>query len=542
MPGKKQKFILFSFLAMFIFLPFAVFAGLVPCATTEHPEPCTLCHLVVGFWGLIDYGFKIFVFVAVAGLVISGIMYIVSAGNEEMMKTAKNFITHILTGFAVILGAWLLIFVVMRYFGVKSDLGIQAEAWNKFKCNTQSGANMSGVSSPDLSQRSSKLNSNTPATPVTPDTSTTPVTPAIGLSPVSLTFPETGADSISSPQIITVTNTGDGNLKIESVQFSGTNSSDFSQTNTCGNELAKNTACTVSITFKPTAIGSRSAAINITSNATESVKTANLSGNGRGKQCELLAGSKNADFVFMLARSKFGVPSDGMKKTDCSNAVDWDGAKQTDLDAFKAMASEMANGLDLVESSNQSHFAVYRMDEIYDGTNDNVLQDIIKKDCQEASNNKLFSYGYIYNSEGLAGGGAKSGKAYAAHSTKKAFYCIKNDPNQDKVFTHEQIGHIFAKLEDEYPLPECIGSNFWYHNVTRNSSCAKWQNIALSPENCFKGCNCKAEENNCFRSTYNSIMRNHWEPGGVLNTVQNYIINACVQNRASNCPPANLRE
>lgn len=138
MPSKKQKFLLSSFLAVFIFLPFSVFAGIIPCANSEHPEPCTLCHLIVGFWGLIDYGFKIFVFVAVTGLVISGIMYIVSAGNEEMMKTAKNFITQILTGFAIILGAWLLIFVVMNYFGVRSDLGIQAEAWNKFKCSTKS--------------------------------------------------------------------------------------------------------------------------------------------------------------------------------------------------------------------------------------------------------------------------------------------------------------------------------------------------------------------------------------------------------------------
>lgn len=138
MPSKKQKFLLFSFLAVFIFLPFAVFAGVIPCANSEHSEPCTLCHLIVGFWGLIDYGFKIFVFVAITGLVIAGIMYIVSAGNEEMMKTAKNFITQILTGFAIILGAWLLIFVMMNYFGVKEDLGIKAEAWNKFKCSTES--------------------------------------------------------------------------------------------------------------------------------------------------------------------------------------------------------------------------------------------------------------------------------------------------------------------------------------------------------------------------------------------------------------------
>jgi hypothetical protein len=123
-------------------------SGLVPCgrncdnpATTniDESKPCTLCHFIVGFWNVITYGFKILVFVALACLVIAGIMYITSAGSEKMMETAKTFIKEILFGFGIVLAAWVFIFTVMNYFAVKIDLGIsKSEGWTKFTCDTQS--------------------------------------------------------------------------------------------------------------------------------------------------------------------------------------------------------------------------------------------------------------------------------------------------------------------------------------------------------------------------------------------------------------------
>lgn len=122
-------------------------SGIVPCGrncnntetSADETKPCTLCHLIVGFYDLIQYGFKILVFVALVCLVIAGVMYILSAGSEEMIKTAKTFIKQVLYGFGFVLAAWLLIFVVMNYFGVKSDLGIEkTEGWTKFTCSTES--------------------------------------------------------------------------------------------------------------------------------------------------------------------------------------------------------------------------------------------------------------------------------------------------------------------------------------------------------------------------------------------------------------------
>lgn len=82
---------------------------------------------------------KILVFLALVCLVIAGVMYILSAGNEQMITTAKTFIKQVLYGFGFVLAAWLLIFIVMNYFGVKSDLGIEkTEGWTKFTCSTES--------------------------------------------------------------------------------------------------------------------------------------------------------------------------------------------------------------------------------------------------------------------------------------------------------------------------------------------------------------------------------------------------------------------
>ncbi len=62
---------------------------------------------------------------------------------------------------------------------------------------------------------------------------------------------------------------------------SGTNAGDFAiASNTCGASLAGSASCTVSITFKPTATGSRTATLTFTDAAGNSPQTVALSGTG----------------------------------------------------------------------------------------------------------------------------------------------------------------------------------------------------------------------------------------------------------------------
>jgi len=73
-------------------------------------------------------------------------------------------------------------------------------------------------------------------------------------------------------------NVGGTTLNIAAIAASG----DFAQTNTCGATLAVSAACTISVTFTPTALGVRSGAVSVTSDAAGSPHTAVLGGSGAG--------------------------------------------------------------------------------------------------------------------------------------------------------------------------------------------------------------------------------------------------------------------
>jgi hypothetical protein len=69
-------------------------------------------------------------------------------------------------------------------------------------------------------------------------------------------------------------------LNINSIGFTGTNSGDFAQTNTCGGSLPAGGVCTISVTFTPTAAGSRSATLAVTDDAGNTPQTVSVTGTG----------------------------------------------------------------------------------------------------------------------------------------------------------------------------------------------------------------------------------------------------------------------
>jgi hypothetical protein len=70
-----------------------------------------------------------------------------------------------------------------------------------------------------------------------------------------------------------------------------TASGDFSQTNNCGT-VAAGASCTVNVSFRPTASGTRTGTLTITSNATNSPTSVGLSGTGAGTASTNLAAGK----------------------------------------------------------------------------------------------------------------------------------------------------------------------------------------------------------------------------------------------------------
>ncbi len=101
--------------------------------------------------------------------------------------------------------------------------------------------------------------------------------PVVSLSPASLTFDAQLSGTSSAAQTVTVNNTGNGALAVSGITASG----DFSQSNTCGSSVSAGGNCTISVTFKPTAGGTRTGTLSIADNAAQSPQNVSLSGTGQ---------------------------------------------------------------------------------------------------------------------------------------------------------------------------------------------------------------------------------------------------------------------
>jgi hypothetical protein len=103
------------------------------------------------------------------------------------------------------------------------------------------------------------------------------------LNPTSVSFGNQIVGITSATQTVTLTNNGSLALSISSIALTGTNATDFAQSNTCpsgSNTLAAGSSCTISLTFTPGATGARSANLTFTDNAAGSPQALALSGTG----------------------------------------------------------------------------------------------------------------------------------------------------------------------------------------------------------------------------------------------------------------------
>jgi hypothetical protein len=102
----------------------------------------------------------------------------------------------------------------------------------------------------------------------------------ISLSPTSLNFGSQKVGTKSAPQNVTVTNTGSTTVSVTSVKITGSDSKDYSETNTCGTQIDPGANCTISVTFDPTATGIRKANVQITDTGGGSPQLVPLIGTG----------------------------------------------------------------------------------------------------------------------------------------------------------------------------------------------------------------------------------------------------------------------
>jgi subtilase family serine protease len=117
--------------------------------------------------------------------------------------------------------------------------------------------------------------SNSPQTVPLSGTGVVPVT----LTPATAIFAKTKVGTTSAAKTFTLTNKQtSGSVTGISISTTG----DFAvSAKTCGTSLAASASCTISVTFTPTAVGTRTGTLKVTDNASNSPQTSSLTGTGK---------------------------------------------------------------------------------------------------------------------------------------------------------------------------------------------------------------------------------------------------------------------
>jgi hypothetical protein len=102
--------------------------------------------------------------------------------------------------------------------------------------------------------------------------------PVLGAVPGSLTFGQQPLNTTSAAQSVMLTNSGATVLTVTKIGLTGTNAGDYAETTNCGATLAASASCQVSITFTPTAQGTRSATLAVSDNAPGSPQSLTITG------------------------------------------------------------------------------------------------------------------------------------------------------------------------------------------------------------------------------------------------------------------------
>ena len=104
--------------------------------------------------------------------------------------------------------------------------------------------------------------------------------PQASLNPTNVSFGKQKVKSSSAAKPVKLTNSGVNTLTIHSFAFTGSDPKDFAESNNCHGSLKPGFACTIDVTFKPTAKGARSAKLVIKDNGQNGSQSVALSGTG----------------------------------------------------------------------------------------------------------------------------------------------------------------------------------------------------------------------------------------------------------------------
>ena len=169
---------------------------------------------------------------------------------------------------------------------------------------------------------------------------------AVTLVPTTISFSNQTVTTTSAARTVTVQNNQSVPLTISGISASG----DFAQTSTCPlspNTLAAASSCTISITFTPAALGTRTGTLTITDNANTSPQITTLSGTGSLGGLSTISISPSNPTVFtghqqqLIATGTF----QNSQTVNLSNFVTWSSSAPTSVQVSSTgLAQALAGG------------------------------------------------------------------------------------------------------------------------------------------------------------------------------------------------------
>jgi hypothetical protein len=116
---------------------------------------------------------------------------------------------------------------------------------------------------------------------LTPGAGIVPTVAPMSVSPSSLDFGPLNQGTTSGTMTSVLTNNDSVAHAISGISVLGTNAGDFLQTNNCPASLGSGSSCTITVTFTPSDLATRTARVVVNDNANNSPQTVYLSGTGQ---------------------------------------------------------------------------------------------------------------------------------------------------------------------------------------------------------------------------------------------------------------------
>ncbi len=136
----QKKIIILSLITLAVtFAPLSVHAfSLVPCGSSEYPEPCQLKHLIILITRVINYLITVAAIVAMYYILLAGFNLITSVGNAEKIEKARKGLSNAIVGFGIIVLAF--VFVNLLVNGIFGKGEKMERKWYDIQCIYNPGA------------------------------------------------------------------------------------------------------------------------------------------------------------------------------------------------------------------------------------------------------------------------------------------------------------------------------------------------------------------------------------------------------------------